>query len=68
MQNAQQDWSLLLTPREWEFARLMARGLSNKEIAQRLGTSPGTVKFQAHCVLQKLGVAARRDLILQPGR
>jgi len=65
MPNAQQDWSFLLTPREWEVARLMARGLSDKEIAQKLGTAPGAVKFQAHCVLKKLGVAARSGLVLQ---
>jgi DNA-binding NarL/FixJ family response regulator len=62
MRNLQQDWHSLLTPRELEIARLVARGLSNKEIAQMLGTSPGTVKIQVHWVFQKLGVSKRGDL------
>jgi DNA-binding NarL/FixJ family response regulator len=65
MQNSEQDWHSLLTPRELEVARLVARGLSNKEISQILGTSPGTVKVQVHWVLQKLGVSKRGDLVLQ---
>jgi DNA-binding NarL/FixJ family response regulator len=65
MQTSNQGWHSLLTPREWEVARLVARGLSNKEIAQMLGTSPGTVKLQVHWVLQKLGVSKRGDLVLR---
>jgi DNA-binding NarL/FixJ family response regulator len=65
MQNSEQDWHSLLTPREWEVARLVARGLGNKEIAQMLGTSPSTVKVQVHSVLKKLGASKRSDLILQ---
>jgi DNA-binding NarL/FixJ family response regulator len=61
----QKDWHSLLTPRELEIAHLVARGLSNKEIAQMLGTSPGTVKLQVRRVLQKLGVSKRGDLVLQ---
>jgi DNA-binding NarL/FixJ family response regulator len=62
MQNPQQDWRSLLTPREREVARLVAHGFGNKEIAQMLGTAPGTVRYQVHCVLAKLGVSTRRDI------
>ena len=65
MRSAEQEWRTLLTPRELEIARLVARGLSNKEIAQMLGTSPGTVKYQVHWVLLKLGVSKRGDLVLR---
>ena len=53
------------TPREWEVARLVARGLGNKEIARMLGTTPSTVKVQVHSVLKKLGASKRSDLLLQ---
>jgi DNA-binding NarL/FixJ family response regulator len=53
---------LLLTRRERQIAGLVARGLRNSEIAQRLGNTVGTVKFQVHCVLLKLGASRRQDL------
>jgi DNA-binding NarL/FixJ family response regulator len=62
MQNPQQDWRSLLTPREREIAHLVARGLGNKEIARALGTAPGTVRFQVHCLLRKLRVATRGEI------
>lgn len=37
---------LPLTRREWEIARLVAVGLSNREIAERLGISAATVHNQ----------------------
>jgi DNA-binding NarL/FixJ family response regulator len=45
-----------LTPRQMEVLWLLARGLSRKQIAQRLGRSPSTV--QAHCraIYRRLGV------------
>ena len=53
---------LLLTRREKQIADMAAQGLSNREIARRLGNSLGTVKFQVHCVLLKLGASRRQDL------
>jgi DNA-binding NarL/FixJ family response regulator len=48
-----------LTDREVELLRLVAGGLSNKAIAQRLGVSENTVKFHMKNILQKLHLANR---------
>jgi two-component system, NarL family, nitrate/nitrite response regulator NarL len=48
-----------LTDREWEVARLVEDGLTNKEIATRLQIEPGTVKAHVHNVIHKLGVSRR---------
>jgi DNA-binding NarL/FixJ family response regulator len=48
-----------LAPREQEVARLIADGLSNKEIAARLGISVGTVKHYVHQILDKTGLPGR---------
>ena len=52
----------LLTARELELARLVARGLCNKLIAREVGITDGTVKFYLHRIYQKLGVAGRTQL------
>jgi DNA-binding NarL/FixJ family response regulator len=54
-----------LTPRETEVLRLMAGGYSNREIADALGTSEGTVKNQASSVLSKLGVRDRTRAVFK---
>ena len=51
-----------LTLREREVACLVARGLSNKEVARELGLSSGTVKLHLHSIFQKLGVKNRFSL------
>jgi DNA-binding NarL/FixJ family response regulator len=48
-----------LTPREVQVARLMATGMSNSEIAQRLSTSVHTTRRQSERVLAKLGIHRR---------
>lgn len=48
-----------LTPREIEVARLIADGLSNKEIAQRLGITLLTTKDHVHRILEKTGLPNR---------
>jgi two-component system, NarL family, response regulator LiaR len=48
-----------LTDRETEVLRLIARGLSNTDIAGRLFLSEGTVRNHVSSILSKLGVADR---------
>jgi DNA-binding NarL/FixJ family response regulator len=50
-----------LTPREIEVLELIAVGLSNQEIADRLVIELGTVKNHVHSILQKLNVSSRED-------
>ena len=53
----------LLTTRETEIVRLVAQDLPNKEIADRLGISAGTIKIHLHNIYQKLNVSSRRELV-----
>lgn len=48
-----------LTYREREIALLVEQGLSNKEIAHRLGIQLATIKTHVHHILEKLGVRRR---------
>ncbi len=48
--------TITLTPREIEILRLMAEGLSGREVAQRLSISAGTVANHRRIILLKLGV------------
>ncbi len=50
-----------LTARQAEVLRLLADGLSNKEIAARLYLSPGTVERHLATIYRKLGVGGRVD-------
>jgi DNA-binding NarL/FixJ family response regulator len=54
-----------LTPRETEVLRLIAGGFSNREIAETLGTSEGTVKNHTSSILSKLGVRDRTRAVLK---
>jgi DNA-binding NarL/FixJ family response regulator len=54
----------VLTARETEILRLLAEGLSNKEIASRLDISVYTVKNHVHNLLTKMEVRHRRHAIL----
>lgn len=53
-----------LSLREKDVLRLMAKGLSNHEIAQRLFISPHTVKNHVSRIYQKLGVDERTKVAI----
>jgi DNA-binding NarL/FixJ family response regulator len=52
-----------LTARETEVLGLVAKGMSNKEIAEKLGTADGTVKIHVQNILAKLGAADRTHAV-----
>jgi DNA-binding CsgD family transcriptional regulator len=54
-----------LTAREREVRSLVAEGLSNQEIADRLGVSPRTVAVHLSRLLAKTGCASRTELAVQ---
>jgi len=67
-------WPSGLTDREVEVLRLIARGLSNREVANPLTITPKTAEHHIEHIYTKIGVSARasaalfameHDLILQ---
>ena len=65
--NTAQQQSLGITARELEILNLVARGLSNREIATQLFVSENTVKTHCSRAFDKLG-AARRTQAVQRGK
>lgn len=63
--NPQAQASLGISPRELEVLELLAAGLSNKEIAERLHVSPHTVKTHVARLYDKLGARRRTEAILK---
>lgn len=57
-----------LTAREREVVALLAEGLSNKEIALRLGIAPDTAKFHVARVIDKLDATGRTDAVAHAAR
>lgn len=53
----------LLTPREVEILSAIGEGLSNKELARRLGISTHTVKFHLEAIFDKLGASSRAEAV-----
>ena len=51
-----------LTAREFEVARLVAEGLTNAEIAERLTIAPKTASAHIEHILAKLGVTRRAEI------
>jgi two-component system, NarL family, nitrate/nitrite response regulator NarL len=60
--------SAALTLRERQVARLIGRGLSNKEIARDLRIGASTVKNHVHTILEKLNVKRRSAIVHQLGQ
>lgn len=52
-----------LTKREEQILQLLAEGLNNKEMAQRLYLQPQTVKNYVHVILQKLGLQSQLEVL-----
>ena len=57
-----------LTPRESQVLALVAEGLTNKAIAQRLSISDHTVKFHVNAILGKLNAQSRTDAVVRATR
>ena len=56
------------TARESEVVRLLAHGMSNRQIGQTLFISETTVKFHVHNVMEKLGVKRRAQVVYRSGQ
>lgn len=65
--NAKKQEELGITPRELEILELIAKGMSNREIAEKLFVSENTVKTHSSRVFDKLG-AKRRTQAVQLGK
>lgn len=55
--------ALGISPREHEILELLARGISNREMAERLGISPNTVKTHVARLYEKLMVEKRMQAV-----
>jgi DNA-binding CsgD family transcriptional regulator len=63
VKNTERIEALGLTPRELEILELIARGLSNKEIASQLFVSENTVKTHSSRVFDKLNARRRTQAV-----
>jgi DNA-binding NarL/FixJ family response regulator len=57
-----------LTPREIEVLQLLAEGLSNRAIAQKLTVSPHTIKFHVTALMGKLDAQSRTEVVVKATR
>lgn len=57
-----------LTAREQDVLELLASGLTNKEIATRLGITDHTVKFHVNAILAKLGAETRTEAVVHAAK
>lgn len=66
--NEDQTYSVDLTDREQTTLELVARGLTNPQIANELMISISTVNFHVHNVLDKLGAKTRTEAVVTASR
>jgi DNA-binding NarL/FixJ family response regulator len=57
-----------LTAREREVLELLAAGLSNRAIGERLSISEHTAKFHVNAIRQKLGASTRTEAVVRAAR
>ncbi|HET7318669.1 MAG TPA: response regulator transcription factor [Nitrospirota bacterium] len=62
-ETGEREAAAILTPREIELVRMVARGLRNKDVADKLCISEGTVKVHLHNIYEKLNVDGRMALL-----
>ena len=58
----------VLTPREDEVFRLLAKGMGNHEVGERLFISPQTVRTHTRSIMTKLDLHSRSDLVALAAR
>lgn len=58
----------MLSPREQEVLALLSEGLSNRDVAARLGISRHTAKFHVNAILDKLGATTRTEAVVLAAR
>ena len=58
----------LLSPRELQVLTLLSEGLSNRDVATRLGISRHTAKFHVNAILDKLGATTRTEAVVLAAR
>jgi two-component system, NarL family, nitrate/nitrite response regulator NarL len=58
----------LLSPREQQVLELLSEGLSNRDLAARLGISRHTAKFHVNAILDKLGATTRTEAVVLAAR
>ena len=57
------EYRASVTAREMDVLRLLAGGLTNSQISNRLGVSLSTVNFHVHNILDKLGAKTRTEAL-----
>ncbi len=55
----------LLAPRERQLVGFVRQGMRNREIAEQLGVTEGTIKAYLHAIFEKLGVSTRTELAIR---
>ncbi|HHW71381.1 MAG TPA: helix-turn-helix transcriptional regulator [Clostridiales bacterium] len=65
MKYSKYDMDSELTAREKDVVKCIVQGMSNREIADLLHISVGTVKIHVHNILRKKDMKGRVDIILE---